>query len=249
MRIKSLVRISVIMLVQALSISLLIHFGSIAHAEYLYPGTNIDISVSDPIPVTVGTSSTLYAITLTARGQNGYLPNAFDGTRSNNGGTGITTGSGGTVNSLHQVGLPSASIYSTTNTPNFAPLVDTHFLIDPPDAVKVSTAETMNVLSILPGDSGYGGFAPGWFGNSLTGIFTLTGTPTSSNWDFARLVVPLGTLVNFDFKIGAILSGGSGQPEEFIHSFTVDIPEPGTVAMLCSGCVCLLALFLRQRSH
>jgi hypothetical protein len=202
-------------------------FSGAAQAEIIFSGTNIDVKVSDPVSVGM---SPLKAITLTAVGKNGFFPNGFDSTRTNQGGTGITSEG----DNLHQVGMPQINYYTPTNNPNISLLIDTHFLIGPPSYVSgtVLPSETMNIASAILGDTN------GYFGNSLYGIFSLSGIPTSSEWDFAYIVAPEGTQVNLDFKIGA-MQGSQSVRDEFIHSFTVT-PEPSAFVLLAMGLLGML---------
>ncbi len=96
-----------------------------AQAELVYVGTNFDISVSSPVNVGV---TPLKAVTLTAIGKDGALPDTFDSTKSGSGGTGITTAS----DLLHQVwegGFSQTPTLTLAGDP-IPQHLDSHFLIE-----------------------------------------------------------------------------------------------------------------------
>jgi Dockerin type I domain len=187
---------------------------SMAIARSIYVGTNIDVVASNPVPVGLA----LEAFTLTAEGLNGAIPNTFDSTNSGQGGTGITT----VGDNLAQVWEFNASP-TPTNTlivPGDIPQqIDTHFLVDS-GAIFSAVAPQENRLVANPAENAYAGF-----GNALWGTFALP-SQAAANWDFAYIVVPLNTTVNFDFQLAA-----PGFPAESINtSWTLSFP-PGDVNM------------------
>jgi hypothetical protein len=181
---------------------------SAAFAKSLYVGTNISLIASNPIPV----GQALDAFTLTAVGANGAIPNTFDSSNSGQGGTGITT----VGNNLAQVWEFNASP-TPTNTlimPGDIPQqIDTHFLVDS-NAIFSAVAPQENRLVANPAEHPYAGF-----GNALWGTFAM-GSQSASNWDFAYVVVPLNTTVQFNFQLAA-----AGFPAESINtSWTLTFP-------------------------
>jgi hypothetical protein len=195
-----------------------------AQGDTIYTGTNFNIQVSTPVDV--GTTP-LKAITLTAIGKNGALPSAF-------GGTGIST----IGNALHQiyegnfVPTPTTTLIVPGSIPEN---LDTHFLVDTNNIIAITAPnENRNTLSAV--ENAFGGF-----GNVLNGVFTLKGTPTSSTWDMAYLVVPDGAQLNFNFSVSA-----DGYSPELVNtSYTV--PEPSAIALLAAGCIGLLFPIRRRR--
>lgn len=186
----------------------------LAVAKTLYVGTNIGLVASNPIPV----GQALEAFTLTATGSNGAIPNTFDSTNSGQGGTGITT----IGNNLAQVwefnAVPTPT--QNLNMPGDIPQnIDTHFLVDS-NAIFSVVAPQENRLLPNPAEHPYAGF-----GNTLWGAFSLP-SQTLANWDFAYVVVPLNTTVQFNFQLAA-----AGFPAESVNtSWTLTFP-PGDVNM------------------
>lgn len=196
----------------------------IAQATVISVGTNFDIEVSTPIEVGI---TPLWAVTLTAVGKNGALPNTFDSDKSGAGGTGITT----VGDLLHQVWE-----YGTIATPTLTLLgdptpisqeVDTHFLVETADIATMSPPAENKPTPYTVEDS------RGGFGNSLTGTFSLLAVE-QPRWDFAYFVVPAGTEVFFDFEIGA-----NGFDSETVGGSFV-VPEPSTLLLLVLGALGLL---------
>jgi hypothetical protein len=209
--------------------------ASYAQADIIiFSDANFDIKASNP--VSVGTTP-LQAIILTATGKNGYKPKGFDSSKSDygGGGTGITT----TGNDLYQVGMPTVGLYTPTNSPNLNPTLDTHFLLNSNTYISINDpTETMNVANSSDDPNGY-------YGNSLAGNFFLKDLPTSSSWDFARLVVRNGTVVHFDFEILGALDLENSISAEVVGSITV--PEPNLLMLTGWAGVVLAAYCLRRR--
>jgi hypothetical protein len=207
----------------------LISSSHFAGAAIIYSGSNIDVQLSDPVDV--GTA--LKGITLTAIGKNGALPNSFDGTRLL--GTGITT----TGDALHQIYEFNASPTPTTTlivAGSIPQNLDTHFLVGNDKIISI-TPPTENRDTPFTVENAFGGF-----GNSLNGVFSLKGTPTTSRWDFAYLVVPNGTQLNFKFSIGVL-----GLSTEMVNTSYTVVPEPSTIALFAIGCMGLLLPVWRRR--
>ena len=200
----------------------------------IYTGTNFAFQVSNP--VVVGSTS-LEAVTLRAVGKNGAVPNTFD---SDQGGTGITT----TTNALHQI-WEFGAVQTPTLTLNVPGSInqalDSHFLVNLSNLVIVHNPSEDRVAN--PTYDPWGGF-----GTYLRGTFSILGT-SSTSWDFAYLVVPSNTTVNFDFHIGgfipAVPNNQSVSSDYVSGSFTV-VPEPSTLVLLGSGILGLL-VYRRRR--
>ncbi len=214
----------------ALALSAIL-YGGYAQAEVVYSGTNFRIEES--MPTDLGTG--LEAVTLTAIGQDPvspYNPNGFDsGTGSN---VGIWTAS----NALHQLwefGVISTPTLTLSYSGSIDQNLDTHFLISTGQYASVSNP---------PSETKEQG---GDFGNSLTGTFSITST-VHPTWDFAYLVVPVGTQVNLNFTIAGVrgVNNVDVASEVVNTSFTVT-PEPGTITMLCAGAAVLAVYLFRRR--
>jgi hypothetical protein len=97
--------------------------------------------------------------------------------------------------------------------------IDTHFLVNSNSIFSV-VAPQENFLVANPAENQYAGF-----GNALWGTFSVP-SQAASNWDFAYVVVPLNTTVNFDFQLAA-----PGFPAESVNtSWTLSFP-PGDANM------------------
>ncbi len=210
----------------------LVFSAPFAHGEIIYSGTNFDIQLSTPVEVGI---TPLKAMTLTVLGKNNVVPNSFDGTRL--GGTGITT----TGDALHQIWEYNASQTPTTTlivAGSIPENLDTHFLFGTDKIISI-TAPNENRNTLYTVENDYGGF-----GNSLNGVFSLKGTPTSSLWDLAYLVVPQGAQLNFKFSVGAI-----GFTPELVNASYSVVPEPSMIVLLAIGCTGLLIpVWRRKRS-
>jgi hypothetical protein len=182
----------------------------------VYSGTDFAIQASEPVSL-VGS---LEAVTLRAVGLNGAKPNTFDSDKSGKHGTGITTDTA----ALHQLWafnvLPTPTLTNAGYLSSTDRALDTHFLaydgnLYIPGGLAPSENNVANV------------------GTFLKGTFT-DSTAVSSTWDFAYLVVPLGTPIHLDFEIGA----PSFSSETVNCSFTV--PEPSVFALLATGFIGLV---------
>jgi hypothetical protein len=211
--------------------------GICAQAETIvYSGTNFDIKYSDP--VLVG-NTPLKAITLTAVGKNGALPNTFDSTKSGLGGLGITT----TGNELHQIWefsingspTPTNSLIVSGSIPQER---DSHFLINSGQYLSGQIGPSENKIDNYAVEHAFGGF-----GNALFGTFTLIGASNTS-WNFAYLVVPDMAQVRFDFEIGA----DKFSSETVGVSFVVPEPSPLVLLVMLSTVAAGLLLCARRRS-
>jgi hypothetical protein len=197
--------------------------GRLAQAEMVftdvYDGTNFTIQASNPVNLA---GSALEAVTLRVVGLNGAIPNTYDSSKDNTGGTGIT------ASALHQIWPYDA--LATPTSDMLIPITqawDTHFLVNSANLLSVAAPSEDRVLNHL--------YDPwGGFGTFLKGTFTDL-TAVNSTWDFAYLVVPHGTTVHLDFDIG-----GAGFASEVVGgSFTV--PEPSALILLVVGVLGLLA--------
>jgi hypothetical protein len=196
----------------------------LAHAELvftntIYNGTNFTIQVSDPVSLP---GTPFNAVTLRAVGKNGALPSTFDSDKSGVHGTGIT------ASALHEIWPYDLDVLKTPTLDMGVPInqaLDSHFLVHVNDlTIPAGKAPAEDRVLNHAYDS-YGGF-----GTYLKGTFT-DSTAVNSIWNFAYLVVPVGTTVNVDFEIGA-----AGKPSETVmRSFTV--PEPSTIVLLSLGFV------------
>jgi hypothetical protein len=197
-----------------LALAAILGLPSAAQGITLYTGTNIDLVASNPVPVGLK----LEAFTLSAVGMNGAIPNTFDSSNSGQGGTGITT----VGNNLAQVWEFNAVPTPTSNLDNPGDIpqdIDTHFLVNSTQIFSV-VAPQENRLVPNPSENPDAGF-----GNALWGTFALS-SQSSSTWNFAYVVVPLNTTVQFDFQLAA-----PGFPAESINtSWTLTFP-PGDVNM------------------
>lgn len=200
---------------------------SIVQGATIYSGANLELRVSDPIEV--GTTP-LEAITITAVGANGVIPSGFDGSFT-------TTG-----NALHQLWQFGGYLKTPTTSINAGdpiPLnLDSHFLVDSNNILPITPPDENRIIATSLEDSVRGGF-----GNSLSGTFSLQ-HPTSTNWDIAYLVVPKGTQINFNFKIGFTTTGIP--KEQVVSSYTV-VPEPSVIALITFGCIALLIPLWRRK--
>jgi len=187
---------------------------SIASAAIIYSGTNLDVQATS----LVAPGGTLRAFTRSAVGKNGAQPRVFDSTKSGQGGTGITT----TGNLLHQVWeggfvpTPTANLVVPGSIPQS---IDTHFLVDTASLfIAQLPAENRPLLApSLHPFAGYGSF--------LTGAFALVG-PANLTWNFAYIVVPVGTTVHFDFELGA-----AGFSSETVAAALAVVFAPGDLNM------------------
>jgi hypothetical protein len=199
----------------------------LAQADLIYTdvftGNDFTIQVSNAVTVAGG----LEAVTLRAVGKNGALPNTFDSSKDNTGGTGIS------ATALHQV-WPYDALATPTRDMSISitQTLDSHFLINTANLLTVVAPSEDRTLNHL--------YDPwGGFGTFMKGTFTDL-TAVSSTWDFAYLVVPQGTTVHLDFAIGA-----SGFDSENVSgSFTV--PEPSSLGLLAASVIGLL--ICRRRS-
>jgi hypothetical protein len=186
-------------------------FAVNAYSATIWWGNNIDIQVSDPVPVG---NAPLWAVTLTAAGKNGAKPSVFDSTKSGTGGTGIST----TPCSLHQVwefGVIPTPI-STIQSDPIPQQLDSHFLIYSGTFFAGPVAPTENWRKSAPIEDARAGY-----GDQMIGLFSLRPDLAVWNWSFAYLVVPAGTEVMLDFEIGA-----NGFPSETVTDSFFVIPPP-----------------------
>ncbi|HLA83327.1 MAG TPA: PEP-CTERM sorting domain-containing protein [Thermoguttaceae bacterium] len=204
---------------------------AVAEANVIFVGTHFDIEASSPVDVGI---TPLRAITLTAVGKNGALPNTFDSTFSGVGGTGITTSS----NRLHQVwefygGLQTPTLTLAGDPTPVPQELDTHFLIRSNEYLLVDALAEDITLGSPELDTRDG------FGSYLRGSFSLKGD-LEQRWDFAYLVVKAGTEVFLDFEIGGVdaVIPGKGYANSVGGSFVV--PEPSTLLLLILGVLGLL---------
>ncbi len=204
-----------------------------AQGATVWTGTNFRIDASAPVSVGVN----LQAVTLTAVGLNGALPNAFDGVTG--GGTGITT----TGNLLAQVfefapmGSPTPTLTLIVPGNSVFYPVDSHFLVQPP-AIISTIAPSENMLVANNTEAANAGF-----GNSLNGQFALSGAPAAV-WDFAYLAVPAGTTVDLNFRVA---DGGGQFPNELVQTSLL-VPEPSSLALATFALVVALGWARRSRS-
>ncbi len=221
-----------------ISFSVLLSLALSARADTIWTGTHVEVDVSAPVHVGIG----LEAVTLTAVGLGGALPNAFDGVGSvGDPHTGITTSGDG----LHQVfefGYQAAQTPTlTVISPGDAAYqpIDTHFLVYNAGIIPAPGEDPLeNQLVQYTVENPDGGF-----GNSLTGAFASTVTPTSS-WDFAYIVTLPGTTVNLDFYLA--FSAINITHELVGTSFTI-VPEPTSILLWTIAALGLAAARFRRR--
>jgi hypothetical protein len=205
-----------------------------AQAATIWTGTNVRVDASAPVHVGIA----LEAVTLTAVGIGGGLPNAFDGVGTTGDlHNGITT----TGDALHQVWevnvlqTPTLDV-SIPADAAFQP-IDSHFLVLNND-IAITSSPTENRPTTYTVENANGGF-----GNSLTGTFSLKNNTPPSTWDFAYIVAPVGAVVNLDFY----LAGKNFTKELATGSFSI-VPEPPSVILLIAGAVGLAIIRLTRRS-
>jgi len=215
-------------LVLVIAATAIVLSGRSAQADLIYTdvftGTDFTIQASNPVNV----AGTLEAVTLRAVGKNGALPNTFDSSKDNTGGTGIT------ASALHQIWPYDLEGLKTPTLDMTVPInqtLDTHFLVLNTNLLTVNPPDENRPTTDHEYDS-YGGF-----GTFLTGTFTLNALKVTPGptWDFAYLVVPYGTTVHLDFGIGA-----SGFDSETV-SGSFSVPEPSAIVLLAVGVFGLLA--------
>ena len=201
-----------------------------AQATTVWTGTNVRVDASAPVHVGIA----LEAVTLTAIGMGGGIPNAFDGVGTTGDlHDGITT----VGNGLHQVW--EANVLQTPTLDVSIPAdaafqpIDTHFLMLSGDlAVTHSPSENRNVTYTVENPNG-------GFGNQLTGTFSLTNTSPPSTWDFAYIVAPVGTVVGT-----RLLSGWKNFSKELATGSFSIVPEPPSVIFLIAGAIGLAVIRL-----
>ncbi len=216
----------------------LLALAASARASTIWTGTHVEVDVSAPVHVGIG----LEAVTLTAVGLGGALPNAFDGVGSvGDPHTGITTSGDG----LHQVfefGYQAAQTPTlTVISPGDAAYqpIDTHFLVYNAGIIPAPGEDPLeNQLVQYTVENPDGGF-----GNSLTGAFASTLAPTSS-WDLAYIVTLPGTTVNLDFYLA--FSAINITHELVGASFTI-VPEPSALVLLLLGAATVLVARVARR--
>jgi hypothetical protein len=175
----------------------------------LYDGTNINLVASNPVPVGLA----LEAFTLTADGLNGAVPNTFDSSNSGQGGTGITTVGTNLAQVWEFNGLVPTPTQNLVIPGDIPQNIDTHFLVNSNSIFSV-VAPQENLLVANPTENPAAGF-----GNALWGTFAVP-SQAATNWDFAYVVVPLNTTVNFDFQLAA-----PGFPVESVNvAWTLSFP-------------------------
>jgi hypothetical protein len=193
----------------------------VGNAATIYVGNSFDIEATFLVAI----SPELRAFTLQAVGKNGAQPRVFDSTKSGQGGTGITTAD----SRLHQVWeggfvpTPTLNLVAPASIPQS---LDSHFLVDT-SSLFITHLPAENRPLVDPALHPFAGY-----GSFLTGTFALVG-PASSTWNFAYIVVPAGTKVDFNFELGA--AGFASEP--IMKSLTMtfapgDVNMDGTVDIL-----------------
>lgn len=218
-----------------------------ASGVVVYSGTNYDVEITTPVSVQgLGTgagSENLVGFTLTvvnSSGNPGFNPQAYGGQPDpNNPGA-----PNGITGNLHQersqpgLGLNTPSDDTATGgSTTFATIIDSHFLHlgteiifgpggAPQETYDVNPSTEPSALGLA---DPLRPFSETSFGDSLTGLFALTGA-AGPTWDLAYLVVPDGSSVGFD---GILAGGQSGLPEERLtFDFIASAPIPVPAALL-----------------
>lgn len=170
---------------------MLLATGTPAIATTLYTGTYISLVASNPQPV----GKSLVAFTLSAVGSSGAAPNTFDSTNSGAGGIGISTVGENLAQVWEFNAVPTPTL--NLNVPGDIPQsIDTHFLVDSNAIFSVVPPQENRILANPAEDPNAG------FGDRLWGSFALP-QQSSNTWNFAYVVVPLNTTVQFNFQLAA----------------------------------------------
>lgn len=214
-----------------------------AQATTIYSGSSFQVEVTSPVPVGT-TALNLVAFELKAIGLAGVKPNSFDSANEGSGGSGITT----TGSLLHQV-WEFGSVQTPTETLNVADSIpmdlDTHFLLEDSDLLTLSDPDEEVpdgaglVLYPAPLEHEHAGFR-----HELTGTFVLKPGLEDTEWNFAQIVVPVGTEVFFDFSVAA-----DGVAAERINTSFTAVPEPGTLLLGVAGAVMMLFSTRRREAR
>ncbi len=181
-----------------------------------------------------------------AWGSDGDMPHTIDG---------VCTGGG---QGVHNVALPSGGVLATVfDTDWFEPLMDpalkeydTHF-ITPPGGYQMmgvmpeETNDGANPAG-LPAANAY--MLPyltglGTLSSSAYTTFTFTPDPSGQTYFLQTVVTLEDAMVGNFFISGWIHGDGIHQPIEM----PLILPEPGTVAMLVFGGLCLIGIRLRKK--
>jgi hypothetical protein len=197
--------------------------------EWTYGGSKYGIRRGNPIPV--GSSENLVSFILTAYkvDPTASNPTTFDGTSGDK--TGIT-------GTLHQEQFFNRG--TQTITPDIDSSlevdIDSYFLVSLDDITIISTlTETLVPDNSMESPQFIGDITG--FGESLNGAFALTGGNLNAEWDFAKIVAPADSIIQFNARIS-----GGGEGEDF--NMAIPAPEPTSVSLLAVGA---LALWRRRK--
>jgi len=224
-------------------LGLVVALAATASGEIIATAVNYQISMSDPVPVGTGAEN-LVAVTLTVTNLSGDAARNVNGFgRHAPGGVELI----GIHGQLHQEWFFGGGVPSPTTKPPYSggptpTSIDSHFLTQGPLTPPGGDPEE-DMVSGSSTEPPEGGGGTG-FGTYLRGDFTDPGANDASSWDFARLVVPSGSLIDID----AFFASETLQERLTAMDVPVGdvIPEPGSLLMLL-GAGLALAFACRRR--